>query len=59
LPEDVEAAKLRSALLAKHKINIRAVDTKQWNGLRASLHRYNDEAQAARLLEALEQVLTS
>jgi selenocysteine lyase/cysteine desulfurase len=59
LPEDVEAAKLRSALLAKHKINIRAVDTKQWNGLRASLHLYNDEAQAARLLEALEQVLTS
>jgi selenocysteine lyase/cysteine desulfurase len=53
LPGDVNAIKLRSALLAKHRINIRAVDVNQWNGLRASWHLYNDEADLNRLLEAL------
>jgi selenocysteine lyase/cysteine desulfurase len=57
LPTSVDAAKLRSTLLAKHRINIRAVDVKQWNGLRASLHVYNDEAQVARLLEALRALV--
>ena len=55
LPDDVDAARLRSTLLAKHRINIRAVDAKQWNGLRASLHVYNDDAQLERLVAALEQ----
>jgi selenocysteine lyase/cysteine desulfurase len=57
LPDGVDAAKLRSALLAKHRINIRAVDVKQWNGLRASLHVYNDEAQCDALLKGLRQSL--
>jgi selenocysteine lyase/cysteine desulfurase len=57
LPEGLDAAKLRSNLLARYRINIRAVDVKQWNGLRASLHVYNDEAQVARLLEALRALL--
>jgi selenocysteine lyase/cysteine desulfurase len=46
-------------LLAKHRINIRAVDVKQWNGLRASLHVYNDEAQVHALVDALRAALAS
>ena len=57
LPNGVDAAKLRSTLLAKYRINIRAVDVKQWNGLRASLHVYNDEHDVARLLEALRALV--
>jgi selenocysteine lyase/cysteine desulfurase len=53
LPDSVEAAKLRSTLLAKHKINIRAVDARQWNGLRVSLHLYNAEADVNALTLAL------
>jgi selenocysteine lyase/cysteine desulfurase len=57
LPDGVEAATLRSTLLARHRINIRAVDVKQWNGLRASLHVYNDQAQVDRLADALRSLL--
>ena len=57
LPDGVDAAKLRSTLLARHRINIRAVDARQWNGLRASLHLYNDGAQVAALVEALRGAL--
>ena len=57
LPDGVLAAKLRSSLLARYKINIRAVDAKQWNGLRASLHLYNDEAQLNALVEALRSLM--
>jgi selenocysteine lyase/cysteine desulfurase len=57
LPEGVDAAKLRSSLLARHRINIRAVDVHQWNGLRASLHVYNDEAQVDALTTALRALL--
>jgi selenocysteine lyase/cysteine desulfurase len=57
LPEGVDAAKLRSSLLARHRINIRAVDVHQWNGLRASLHVYNDEAQVDALTAALRALL--
>jgi selenocysteine lyase/cysteine desulfurase len=57
LPDDVDAAKLRSTLLAKYRINIRAVDVKQWNGLRASLHVYNDVAQLHTLVAALQHSL--
>jgi selenocysteine lyase/cysteine desulfurase len=58
LPDGVDAARLRSTLLAKHKINIRAVDPKQWNGLRASLHVYNNEMHLGRLAEALRTLVT-
>src|SRR4249919_1388580 len=54
LPDPLEAAKVRSALLAKHKINIRAVDVKQWNGLRASLHLYNDSVQVEAAVAAIQ-----
>jgi selenocysteine lyase/cysteine desulfurase len=57
LPEGVDAAKLRSSLLARYRINIRAVDVHQWNGLRASLHVYNDEAQVDALTTALRALL--
>jgi selenocysteine lyase/cysteine desulfurase len=57
LPEGVDATKLRSSLLARHRINIRAVDVHQWNGLRASLHVYNDEAQVDALTAALRALL--
>jgi len=57
LPADKDAARVRSLLLAKHKINIRAVDAKQWNGLRASLHIYNDDAQVHALVDALRAAL--
>jgi selenocysteine lyase/cysteine desulfurase len=57
LPREVDAAKLRSVLLAKYRISIRAVDAKQWNGLRASLHVYNDEAQLRLLVDALRAML--
>jgi selenocysteine lyase/cysteine desulfurase len=57
LPEAVSAAKLRSTLLARDRINIRAVDARQWNGLRASLHVYNDEAQVDALTTALRALL--
>jgi selenocysteine lyase/cysteine desulfurase len=57
LPREVDAAKLRSVLLAKYRIGIRAVDAKQWNGLRASLHVYNDEAQLRLLVDALRAML--
>jgi len=59
LPEAKLAAKLRSSLLAKYKINIRAVDVKQWNGLRASLHVYNDDAQVRTFVGALREALAS
>lgn len=59
LPEGVDAAKTRSALLARNKINIRAVDVKQWNGLRASLHVYNDQAQLHAFVEALKALIAS
>jgi len=59
LPEGVEAAKLRSTLLAKHKINIRAVDVKQWNGLRASLHMYNSQAHSEALVAAIQTLAAS
>ena len=59
LPEGALAAKVRSTLLAKHRINMRAVDVKQWNGLRASLHVYNDEAQVHALVDALRAALAS
>jgi selenocysteine lyase/cysteine desulfurase len=58
LPDGVEAAKVRSALLAKHKINIRAVDVNQWNGLRASLHLYNSEADPDLLTLSLGSLLS-
>jgi selenocysteine lyase/cysteine desulfurase len=58
LPAGVDAAKLRSSLLARYRINIRAVDPAQWNGLRASLHLYNDEAQLDALVSALGTLLT-
>jgi selenocysteine lyase/cysteine desulfurase len=57
LPEGIDAAKTRSSLLARYKINIRAVDVKQWNGLRASLHVYNDGAQVERFVSAMEAAL--
>jgi selenocysteine lyase/cysteine desulfurase len=57
LPQGVDAAKTRSSLLARYKINIRAVDVKQWNGLRASLHVYNDEAQLQAFTSALQVLL--
>jgi selenocysteine lyase/cysteine desulfurase len=57
LPQGKLAAKLRSALLTRHRINIRAVDARQWNGLRASLHLYNDEHQVATLVAALAPLL--
>jgi selenocysteine lyase/cysteine desulfurase len=53
LPDGVDAAKTRSSLLARHKINIRAVDVKQWNGLRASLHCFNVERDLDVLGDAL------
>jgi len=57
LPDGTLAATLRSTLLSKYKLNIRAVDTKQWNGLRASLHIYNSQAQADKLVECLRAQL--
>jgi selenocysteine lyase/cysteine desulfurase len=57
LPEGVDATKLRSSLLARHRINIRAVDVHQWNGLRASLHVNNDEAQVDALTAAWRALL--
>ena len=57
LPDGVDAAQLRSTLLSKHRINIRAVDVKQWNGLRASLHVYNDAGQLDVLVDSLRQAI--
>jgi selenocysteine lyase/cysteine desulfurase len=57
LPDGVDAARSRSSLLARNKINIRAVDAKQWNGLRVSLHTYNDETQLPLLIDALRLAL--
>jgi selenocysteine lyase/cysteine desulfurase len=59
LPDGVDAAKTRSRLLARYKINVRAVDAKQWNGLRASLHVYNDEAQLQAFVAALRALLAA
>ena len=53
LPDGADASKVRAALLAKHHINIRQVDKKQYNGLRASLHLYNDARHVDTLLGAL------
>jgi selenocysteine lyase/cysteine desulfurase len=44
---------LRKALQDRHRIMVRAVDAGQFNGLRASLHLYNDAAQVDALLAAL------
>ena len=57
LPTHVDAMKLRSSLLARYRINIRAVDAQQWHGLRASLHLYNDAAQLGVLVAALGTLL--
>lgn len=43
----------RAALLARHRITIRQVDQKQFNGLRASLHTYNDATHVDALIGAL------
>jgi len=59
LPDGIDAAKTRSSLLARNKINIRAVDVKQWNGLRASLHVYNDEGQLQSFVAALSTLLAA
>jgi selenocysteine lyase/cysteine desulfurase len=53
LPDRVDAIKLRTTLFAKHRITLRVVDDKQWHGLRASVHVYNDARQVAALVEAL------
>lgn len=53
LPPGVSATRLRSSLLARHRISIRAVDERQWNGLRASFHVYNNREQADALTGAL------
>lgn len=57
LPDAIDAAKLRSTLLAKYRINIRAVDKQQFNGLRASLHVYNNDSHIDALLAALRKEL--
>jgi selenocysteine lyase/cysteine desulfurase len=57
LADAVDAGKVRAALLAKHRINIRQVDKKQFNGLRASLHVYNDDRHVDALLSALRAEL--
>jgi selenocysteine lyase/cysteine desulfurase len=53
LPEGVPAMALRKRLQDRHHIQVRAVDAQQFNGLRASLHVYNDAAQVDALLAAL------
>jgi selenocysteine lyase/cysteine desulfurase len=57
LPDGADAGKLRAMLLARHRLNLRAVDPAQWNGLRACVHVYNDAAQADALVAALRQEL--
>jgi len=59
LPDASNATKFRSALLARARINIRAVDARQWNGLRASLHLYNDASQLTSFRQALRDSLAS
>jgi cysteine desulfurase/selenocysteine lyase len=53
LPEGVPAMALRKRLQDRHHVQVRAVDSQQFNGLRASLHVYNDAAQVDALLAAL------
>ena len=57
LPDGVDAMRLRSVLMGKYRIAIRAVDPKQWNGLRASLHVYNDASHVDALVAALRAEL--
>lgn len=59
LPDGVDAAKLRTTLFDKYRINIRVVDKKQFNGLRASLHVFNDDGHVDALLSALRDELGS
>lgn len=57
VPDRVDVPKLRSALMRKYRIALRAVDPKQFHGLRASLHVYNDEAHVEALVRALAMEL--
>jgi selenocysteine lyase/cysteine desulfurase len=57
LPASVDALGLRKTLLERHRINLRLVDKRQWNGLRASLHVYNTPAHVEALLAALHAEL--
>lgn len=58
LPDKIDAGTLRTALFENHRINMRAVDKKQFNGLRASLHVYNSQAQVEALMSALQEELS-
>ena len=57
LAEGVDAARLRTVLFDRHRINIRVVDKRQFNGLRASLHVFNDDSHVDALLAALQAEL--
>lgn len=53
LPDAVLAATLRKTLQDKDGLQVRAIDVHQYNGLRASLHVYNDDTHVDALLRAL------
>ena len=58
LPAAVESRALRQALLERHRIVVKMVEKRRFNGIRFSPHVFNDEAQIDRALSALRSELT-
>lgn len=59
LPDGVDAARVRTRMFARHRINVRVVDAKQFNGLRVSVHVYNDAAQLELFVDALREAMAA
>ncbi|MBX9897824.1 MAG: aminotransferase class V-fold PLP-dependent enzyme [Qipengyuania sp.] len=58
LPAAIDSLAMRKALLERHRIVVKMVDKRRFNGIRFSPHVFNDEAQVDRALSAFRSELS-
>ncbi len=58
LPDDLDSEYLRVMLREKHRLVVKAVEKKWFNGIRISPHMFNDESDIDALLQALRVYIT-